>query len=375
LQFVGKHSKFMTTKLLANQLRSILNDPVEGYTVELADESNLYEWKVYMEGPKETCYEGGVFQLSLSFPKDYPMYPPVLKFISDFWHPNVFADGKVCMSILHPPGEDVMSGELPEERWLPTQSVNTIILSLFSVLNDPNCASPANVDASVEWRKHRESFKSRCIKLAEKANRERPAHIVIPHPESDADQRSRRVQKFHEMNKELDFEDFYENDGYVEEEGEGNSESGDENEDEFLESENEMNTDDESAKSPSQETTTTQNEISEDNNVKKEKDDAASDGAEVEVKKAAESKKDKGKAKIEEKEKEKDKAKEIKENNDINNLKIDNSSDINVAPPSSSSSHQPAQTNNSSDPVIAKKKGKKSRKNGGKKKGDKCLVM
>jgi ubiquitin-conjugating enzyme E2 R len=144
----------MTTKLLANQLRSILNDPVEGFTVE-ADEANFFEWKVWIEGPKDTCYEGGVFQLALKFPKDYPMAPPELKFVSDFWHPNVFANGKVCMSILHPPGEDAMSGELPEERWLPTQSVTTIILSLLSLLNDPNCASPANVDASVEWQSSR----------------------------------------------------------------------------------------------------------------------------------------------------------------------------------------------------------------------------
>jgi len=142
------------------------------------------------------------------------------------------------MSILHPPGEDAMSGELPEERWLPTQSVPTIILSLLSVLNDPNCASPANVDASVEWRNHRDAYISRCRKLVEKANRECPSTVVIPHPESDADQHKRRVQKFREMNKDLDYEDFYDNDAEEE------NESGDENE--FLESENEdINTDDE----------------------------------------------------------------------------------------------------------------------------------
>lgn len=238
----------MATKLLANQLRSLLNDPVEGFAVE-ADEMNFFDWKVWIEGPKDTCYAGGVFQLSLKFPKDYPMSPPELKFVSDFWHPNVFANGKVCMSILHPPGEDAMSGELPEERWLPTQSVTTIILSLMSLLNDPNCASPANVDASVEWRNHREAFKNRCHKLVEKANRERPANVVIPHPESDADQHKRRVQKFHEMNKDLDYDDFYENDAG---DDEGNNESGDENE--FLESDNdeEINTDDEqSPKVPS----------------------------------------------------------------------------------------------------------------------------
>lgn len=227
----------MTTKLLGNQLRSILNEPVEGFTVELADESDMFEWRVWIEGPRDTAYQGGIFQLSLKFPKDYPMSPPELKFVSDFWHPNVFPNGKVCMSILHPPGEDAMSGELPEERWLPTQSVTTIILSLLSVLNDPNCASPANVDASVEWRNNRDAYKSKCRKLVEKANRECPAHVVIPHPESDADQHRRRVQKFREMNKDLDYEDFYA------EEAEEENESGDENE--FLESNEDINTDDE----------------------------------------------------------------------------------------------------------------------------------
>jgi len=73
----------------------------------------------------------------------------------------VYDDGKVCISILHPPGEDEMSGELPEERWLPTQSVSTILLSVISLLSDPNFSSPANVDASV-----RLSFLCGCFHLS-----------------------------------------------------------------------------------------------------------------------------------------------------------------------------------------------------------------
>jgi hypothetical protein len=61
----------------------------------------------------------------------------------------VYKDGKVCISILHPPGEDEMSGEFASERWLPTQSVSSVLLSVISMLSDPNPSSPANVDASV----------------------------------------------------------------------------------------------------------------------------------------------------------------------------------------------------------------------------------
>jgi ubiquitin-conjugating enzyme E2 R len=53
----------------------------------------------------------------------------------------------VCISILHPSTEDPQSGEHPSERWNPTQTVRTILMSIISLLNEPNCSSPANVDA------------------------------------------------------------------------------------------------------------------------------------------------------------------------------------------------------------------------------------
>ena len=61
----------------------------------------------------------------------------------------VYEDGKVCISILHAPGEDAMSGETSDERWRPILGVEAILLSVISMLNDPNIASPANIDASV----------------------------------------------------------------------------------------------------------------------------------------------------------------------------------------------------------------------------------
>src|SRR5689334_11215563 len=105
----------------------------------------------------------------MSFPSDFPMSPPDLRFVSDFWHPNVYKDGRVCISILHAPGEDVLSGELPEERWLPTQTVTTILLSVISLLGDPNFSSPANVDASVQWRTDPEGFRRVCNNLVSRA--------------------------------------------------------------------------------------------------------------------------------------------------------------------------------------------------------------
>lgn len=61
-------------------------------------------------------------------------------------------DGNVCISILHEPGDDRYGYEKPEERWLPVHTVETILLSVISMLADPNYESPANVDAAVRFQ-------------------------------------------------------------------------------------------------------------------------------------------------------------------------------------------------------------------------------
>eukprot|EP01121_Diplochlamys_sp_Union-15-3_P011289 TRINITY_DN3253_c0_g1_i1.p1 TRINITY_DN3253_c0_g1~~TRINITY_DN3253_c0_g1_i1.p1 ORF type:complete len:238 (-),score=52.25 TRINITY_DN3253_c0_g1_i1:57-770(-) len=201
------------TKLLQNTYKRVQQNPVEGFCVELPDDSNLFEWTIYLEGPKDTVYTGGIFELSMKFPQEYPMVPPSLKFVSEFWHPNVYKDGKVCISILHPPGEDAMSGELPEERWLPTQTVETIILSVMSMLGDPNISSPANVDASVEMRNEPAKYSSRIKQLIEKANKQIPSHIKIPHPDTNPVERKAALEKQKALNDtDMSFLD-YDDDG------------------------------------------------------------------------------------------------------------------------------------------------------------------
>ena len=64
---------------------------------------------------------------------------------------------------MHPPGADDQSGELPEERWSPAQRVRTIVLSVISLLNEPNISSPADVEASVSYRKWKEGTSNEYI--------------------------------------------------------------------------------------------------------------------------------------------------------------------------------------------------------------------
>jgi ubiquitin-conjugating enzyme E2 G1 len=75
--------------------------------------------------------------------------PPTMTFISEIWHPNVHSNGLVCISILHAPGEDKYGYEDASERWLPIHTVESIVISVISMLADPNDESPANIEAAV----------------------------------------------------------------------------------------------------------------------------------------------------------------------------------------------------------------------------------
>lgn len=71
---------------------------------DLADTER--RWEALISGPEGSPFEGGLFPATLTFPRDYPLSPPVMRFECDFYHPNVYKNGEVCISILHAPGDD-----------------------------------------------------------------------------------------------------------------------------------------------------------------------------------------------------------------------------------------------------------------------------
>ncbi|OWK05961.1 UBE2G2, partial [Cervus elaphus hippelaphus] len=141
-------------------LTELTLNPPEGIVADI--EENLSGSSVSLfissRGPEDTCFEFGVFPAILSFPLDYPLSPPKMRFTCEMFHPNIYPDGRVCISILHAPGDDPMGYESSAERWSPVQSVEKILLSVVSMLAEPNDESGANVDASKMWRDDREQF-------------------------------------------------------------------------------------------------------------------------------------------------------------------------------------------------------------------------
>jgi ubiquitin-conjugating enzyme E2 R len=174
------------TPFLLKQLQELRKTPLGGFRVEVGD--NLFEWTVWFSGPKGTLYHPGQYKALLTFPQDFPYKPPVFKVITKMWHPNIYPDGNVCISILHPPGEDEMNTiETAQMRWTPIQSIDKVLLSIVSLLADPDSSdagAPANVDALVQFRKDRKGFEKTCQENAARSLQELPPGFVPP-PEED----------------------------------------------------------------------------------------------------------------------------------------------------------------------------------------------
>ena len=150
----------------------LAKNPIDLVSVGLTDE-NIYDWEILIMGPDGTLYEGGFFKARLVFPKDFPNKPPTMTFQSEMWHPNIYENGEVCISILHDPGEDPHNlHETAEERWRPILGVEQILMSVISMLSDPNDESPANLDAAIQWRNDRAGFKKKVRQCVRKSQEE-----------------------------------------------------------------------------------------------------------------------------------------------------------------------------------------------------------
>ena len=153
-------------KIILKNYEIFNDDPVDGVSIDF-NEDNIKQWNIIILGPRDTSYEGGIFKATITFPNNFPLYPPEFKFINPPYHPNIYEDGRVCISILHPPGDDEWGYEKAEERWRPIHTVNSILISIISLLSSPNDESPANIDAAKLWREDKVKFQEKiniCIR-------------------------------------------------------------------------------------------------------------------------------------------------------------------------------------------------------------------
>lgn len=119
----------------------------------------------------------------MKFSNDYPYQPPSFRFLTrNICHPNVYADGNLCISILHRPGDDEQSGELASERWNVLHGVESVLRSVLLLMDDPEINSAANVDASVLYRDDREKYDALARAVVAHSKKEAPDGLSMPTP-------------------------------------------------------------------------------------------------------------------------------------------------------------------------------------------------
>ncbi|TEB35993.1 hypothetical protein FA13DRAFT_1727551 [Coprinellus micaceus] len=137
-------------KRLSNELMTLMMSASPGISAFPKNDGNLFEWVGTIEGPSETIYADLTFRISISFPSNYPYVAPTIKFDTPCYHPNVdIASGAICLDIL-------------QDKWSAVYSVQTILLSLQSLLGEPNNNSPLNPEAASLWSKPQE-FKAKLM--------------------------------------------------------------------------------------------------------------------------------------------------------------------------------------------------------------------
>ncbi|WAR11900.1 UBE2C-like protein [Mya arenaria] len=125
------------SKRLQQELRTLLMSGDPGITA-FPDGDNLFKWIGTLTGPNGTVYESLSFKLTLEFPSGYPYHAPTVKFETPCYHPNVDNHGNICLDIL-------------KEKWSALYDVRTILISLQSLLGEPNNDSPLNAQAAELW--------------------------------------------------------------------------------------------------------------------------------------------------------------------------------------------------------------------------------
>lgn len=105
--FVAPHTS--TTKDMQGPIANHVSSP------------SLYRNAVII-GPADTPFEDGTFRLVMQFEEQYPNKPPQVKFISQMFHPNVYATGELCLDIL-------------QNRWSPTYDVAAVLTSIQRYAN------------------------------------------------------------------------------------------------------------------------------------------------------------------------------------------------------------------------------------------------
>ncbi|KAL3122945.1 hypothetical protein niasHT_003584 [Heterodera trifolii] len=137
----------MALRRIKQELTELKKEPITGCTAAPMDDGkDMFHWKATIKGPPESPYEGGTFNMDIVFRRDYPFTPPIVKFETPVYHPNVNKQGGICLDVLK------------ATHWAPSLTISKVLLSISSLLCDPNPDSALEMDIAIIYRNDREQY-------------------------------------------------------------------------------------------------------------------------------------------------------------------------------------------------------------------------
>ena len=137
----------MALKRINKELQDFGKDPPANCSAGPVND-DMFHWQATLMGPADSPYSGGVFFLDIHFPADYPFKPPKVHFTTRIYHPNINQNGGICLDIL-------------KDQWSPALTTSKVLLSICSLLTDPNPEDPLVPEIASMYKQDRERFNSK----------------------------------------------------------------------------------------------------------------------------------------------------------------------------------------------------------------------
>lgn len=134
----------MAKKRITKEMEDMLREPLANCSAGPVMD-DLFQWSATLSGPADSPYQGGLFFLSINFPQDYPFKPPHVRFTTRIYHPNINENGSICLDIL-------------KQQWSPALTIAKVLLSISSLLCDPNPDDPLEPECAKIYKKDRAQF-------------------------------------------------------------------------------------------------------------------------------------------------------------------------------------------------------------------------
>ncbi|KAL0699476.1 hypothetical protein Bca4012_055598 [Brassica carinata] len=112
-----------------------------------------------IEGPEDTVYANGIFEVKIQIPERYPFQPPIVSFATPIYHPNIDNSGRICLDILNLP---------PKGAWQPSLNISTVLTSIRLLLTEPNPDDGLMCDVSREYKYNKQAFDYKAREMTEK---------------------------------------------------------------------------------------------------------------------------------------------------------------------------------------------------------------